>query len=93
MNKGEIIIYQTPSGEMQLDDLKQTIKLLSNVIQNREIALTADEASGLLQVITDYTYALDTLDNTITGSLQSKKPPKSTSFTPLTTMQWQQSRI
>ncbi|MDR1372653.1 MAG: Fic family protein, partial [Dysgonamonadaceae bacterium] len=46
----------------QYNDLKQTIKLLSNVIQNREIALTADEASGLLQVITDYTYALDTLD-------------------------------
>jgi hypothetical protein len=35
---------------------------LSNVIQNREISLTADEATGLLQVITDYTYALNTLD-------------------------------
>ena len=44
----------------QLEDLKQTIKLLSNVIQNKE--LTADESQGLLQVITDYTYALDTLD-------------------------------
>ncbi len=44
----------------QYHDLKQTIKLLSNVIQNKE--LTADEQQGLLQVITDYTYALDTLD-------------------------------
>jgi hypothetical protein len=44
----------------QLEDLKQTVKLLSNVLQNKE--LTADEATGLLQVITDYTYALDTLD-------------------------------
>jgi prophage maintenance system killer protein len=44
----------------QLEDLKQTVKLLSNVIQNKE--LTAGEATGLLQVITDYTYALDTLD-------------------------------
>ncbi|KAA6301921.1 MAG: Toxin Doc [Candidatus Ordinivivax streblomastigis] len=44
----------------QLNDLKQTVKLLSNVIQNKE--LTAGEATGLLQVITDYTYALDTLD-------------------------------
>ena len=44
----------------QYNDLKQTIKLLSNVIQNKE--LTADEQQGLLQVITDYTYALDTLD-------------------------------
>jgi prophage maintenance system killer protein len=46
----------------QYSDLKQTIKLLSNVVQNKEIALTADEATGLLQVITDYTYALNTLD-------------------------------
>jgi hypothetical protein len=46
----------------QYNDLKQTIKLLSNVIRNKEVALTADEAAGLLQVITDYSYALDTLD-------------------------------
>ena len=44
----------------QYTELKQTIKLLSNVIQSKE--LTAGEAGGLLQVITDYTYALDTLD-------------------------------
>ncbi len=44
----------------QYDDLKQTMKLLSNVLQTKE--LSADEATGLLQVITDYTYALDTLD-------------------------------
>jgi len=44
----------------QYEELKQTVKLLSNVIQNKE--LTADESQGLLQVITDYTYALDTLD-------------------------------
>jgi hypothetical protein len=46
----------------QYNDLKKTIKLLSHVIQNKDISLTADEATGLLQVITDYTYALDTLD-------------------------------
>jgi hypothetical protein len=40
--------------------LKQTVKLLANVIDSKE--LSADEATGLLQVITDYTYALDTLD-------------------------------
>ena len=44
----------------QLDDLKKTVKLLSDVIEHQE--LTADEATGLLNVITDYTYALDTLD-------------------------------
>jgi prophage maintenance system killer protein len=44
----------------QYNELKQTVKLLANVIENKE--LSADEANGLLQVITDYTYALDTLD-------------------------------
>ncbi|MDR0955229.1 MAG: virulence protein RhuM/Fic/DOC family protein [Rikenellaceae bacterium] len=44
----------------QYEDLRQTVQLLSNVIQRKE--LDADEATGLLRVITDYTYALDTLD-------------------------------
>lgn len=44
----------------QLEDLKNTVKLLSNVINTQN--LTANEATGLLKVITDYTYALDTLD-------------------------------
>lgn len=44
----------------QLEDLKKTVKLLSNVIDSK--TLSADEATGLLRVITDYTYALDTLD-------------------------------
>ncbi|MGV8091801.1 MAG: RhuM family protein [Mangrovibacterium sp.] len=44
----------------QYSDLKQTVKLLSNVLQSKE--LSTDEATGLLQVISDYTYALDTLD-------------------------------
>jgi prophage maintenance system killer protein len=44
----------------QYSDLKQTVKLLSNVLQAKE--LSADEATGLLQVISDFTYALDTLD-------------------------------
>lgn len=45
---------------LQLDQLKQTVKLLGNVIETQ--SLTSDEATGLLKVITDYTYALDVLD-------------------------------
>ncbi|NIG56830.1 RhuM family protein [Chitinophaga sp. Cy-1792] len=45
---------------LQLDELKQTVKLLGNVMENQ--ALGTDEATGLLKVITDYTYALDVLD-------------------------------
>lgn len=44
----------------QLEDLKKTVKLLSNVVDSK--TLSVDEATGLLRVITDYTYALDTLD-------------------------------
>ncbi len=44
----------------KLKDLKQTVRLLGNVIANKE--LNSDEATGLLQIVTDYTYALDVLD-------------------------------
>lgn len=44
----------------QFSALKQTVKLLGNVLEAKP--LTTDEASGLLKVITDYTYALDVLD-------------------------------
>lgn len=44
----------------QLEELKKTVKLLSKVVDNKE--LTSDEATGLLKVIADYTYALDVLD-------------------------------
>ena len=46
--------------EAQLDQLKQTMRLLGNVVENKE--LNSDEAMGLLKVLTDYTYALDVLD-------------------------------
>ena len=52
-------INQNAKNE-QLENLKKTVKLLSNVVDSK--ALSADEATGLLRVITDYTYALDTLD-------------------------------
>lgn len=44
----------------QLEELKQTVKLLENVTSNHK--LTSDEATGLLKVVIDYTYALDVLD-------------------------------
>ncbi len=44
----------------QLEQLKLTVKLLANVIEKQP--LNSDEASGLIKVITDYTYALDVLD-------------------------------
>ena len=62
----------------QLEDLKQTVKLLTNVIDTQ--SLTADEATGLLKVITDYTYALDTLDKYDYQSLEICETTKEPSF-------------
>lgn len=44
----------------QLDELKQTIAIMRNVLTHKSI--TQDEAVGLLRVISDYSYGLDTLD-------------------------------
>lgn len=44
----------------QLDDLKKTVRLLSNVLSFQSVSKA--EAVGLLRVITDFTYGLDTLD-------------------------------
>jgi prophage maintenance system killer protein len=44
----------------RFEELKTAVALLSNVLDRHE--LSASEATGLLKVITDFTYALDTLD-------------------------------
>lgn len=44
----------------ELQQLKQAVKLLGNVLETQP--LSSDQATGLLKVITDYTYALDVLD-------------------------------
>ena len=44
----------------QLLELKETVKILSNVVLNKE--LSNDESKGLLEIISDYSYALDVLD-------------------------------
>lgn len=43
----------------QFEALKQTVRLMSNV---NTPELSSEETTGLLKVITDYTYALDVLD-------------------------------
>lgn len=56
----------------QFTELKQTIKLLENVLSSKE--LNSAEATGLLKVVTDYSYALDVLDKYDHQTL--KKPSK-----------------
>jgi death-on-curing family protein len=44
----------------QLKQLKETVQILSKAIEYKK--LTTDESKGLLQIIADYSYALDILD-------------------------------
>ena len=44
----------------QLQELQKSVKILGNIIQQK--ALTDEESSGLLQIISNYAYALDILD-------------------------------
>ena len=42
-------------------ELKDMVHILGNTLKNQE-QLTSDQSKGLLAVVTDYVYALDTLD-------------------------------
>lgn len=42
-------------------ELKDIVRILGNTLKNQE-QLTSDQSKGLLAVVTDYVYALDTLD-------------------------------
>lgn len=46
----------------QMGELRQLVGMLGRTIQSRPL-LTTDESQALFDVVTDYTYALDTLDN------------------------------
>ncbi len=48
------------ASQEQLKTLKQSIKLLENVVLQKE--LSSDEAIGLLKIVTEYSHALDLLD-------------------------------
>ena len=46
----------------QIGELRQLVGMLGRTIQNQQV-LSNDETNALFEVVTDYTYALDTLDN------------------------------
>ena len=46
----------------QIGELRQLVGMLGRTIQGQPL-LSTDETNGLFEVVTDYTYALDTLDN------------------------------
>ena len=46
----------------QIGELRQLVGMLGRTIQNQSV-ISTDETTALFEVVTDYTYALDTLDN------------------------------
>ena len=46
----------------QIGELRQLVSMLGRTIQNQPL-MTDDETNALFEVVTDYTYALDTLDD------------------------------
>ncbi|MBR5694819.1 MAG: virulence protein RhuM/Fic/DOC family protein [Paludibacteraceae bacterium] len=46
----------------QIGELRQLVGMLGRTIQSQAI-ISSDETNALFEVVTDYTYALDTLDN------------------------------
>ena len=63
----------------QIGELRQLVSMLGRTIQNQPV-LTNDETSALFEVVTDYTYALDTLDNYDYQRLTIEKTTKEEPF-------------
>ncbi len=64
--------------QKQFRDLKRAVQLLGNVMQQK--ALGTAEAAGLLKVITDFAYALDTLDKYDHSELKIERTTKKEVF-------------
>jgi len=62
----------------RLLELQKTVSLMQRVMEGRELA--RDEATGLLQVITDYSYALSLLDQYDHRQLKIRHTTGKTSF-------------
>ena len=63
----------------QIGELRQLVGMLGRTIQNQPL-LSNDDTDALFKVVTDYTYALDTLDNYDYGRLVIAKTTKEEPF-------------
>ena len=63
----------------QIGELRQLVGMLGRTIQSQAV-LSNDETNALFEVVTDYTYALDTLDNYDYQRLTIEKTTKEESF-------------
>ena len=63
MEENKIVIYQTQDGQTQIDvRLENDTVMLGRTLQSQPV-LSTDKTEALFSVVTDYAYALDTLDN------------------------------
>ena len=63
----------------QIGELRQLVGMLGRAVQSQPL-LSTDETNALFEVVTDYTYALDTLDNYDYERLTIEKTTKEESF-------------
>ena len=63
----------------QIGELRQLVGMIGRTIQNKPL-LSNDETNALFEVVTNYTYALDTLDNYDYERLTIDKTTKEESF-------------
>ena len=63
----------------QIGELRQLVSMLGRTIQNQSV-ISNDETAALFEVVTDYTYALDTLDNYDYERLSIEKTTKEEPF-------------
>ncbi len=57
----EHLIKGYTANEKRLKELRQSIRLIENIISRNDVS--TDEARALLKVVSDYSYALDVLDD------------------------------
>jgi len=73
--KGYVINQQSLEKQVeQFNKLKETIKILGNTLEYKE--LSNDESKGLLKIISDYSYALEILDQYDYQTLKIEKISK-----------------
>ena len=63
----------------QIGELRQLVGMLGRTVQSQSL-LSTDETNALFEVVTDYTYALDTLDNYDYERLTIEKTTKEEPF-------------
>ena len=63
----------------QISELRQLVGMLGRTIQNQPL-ISTDETTALFEVVTDYTYALDTLDDYDYQRLKVSKTTKDDTF-------------